>query len=42
MTSVDKKGTHTIQSILDTCLTQDEEDLISKELISHIPELANV
>ena len=40
--SVDKKGTHSIQAVLDTCLTSDEEDFIAQELHGYIADLASV
>ena len=40
--SVDKKGTHSIQAVLDTCLTNEEEDFIAQELCGHVVDLASV
>ena len=40
--SIDKKGTHSIQAVLDTCLTNEEEDFIAQELCGHVTDLASV
>lgn len=40
--SKDKKGTHTIQSMLDVITMSEEEELVASDLRGHVFELANV
>ncbi len=39
---MDKKGTHTIQSMLDVMTMPEEEELVADDLKGHIFELASV
>jgi len=39
---MDKKGTHTIQSMLDVMTMPEEEDIVVGDLKGHIFELASV
>lgn len=39
---MDKKGTHTIQSMLDVMTMEDEELIVSSDLKDHVYELALV
>ena len=40
--SKDKKGTHTIQSLLDVITMPEEEELIALDIVDHVFELASV
>ena len=39
---MDKKGTHTIQSMLDVMTMPEEEELVADDLRTHVFELASV
>jgi len=39
---MDKKGTHTIQSMLDVMTMEEEERIIAEDIKDHVSELASV
>jgi len=39
---MDKKGTHTIQSMLDVMTMEEEEEIVANDIKGHIFELASV